>query len=508
MASHVPVPRGTSDSPSPGHGITQNAHYATRHGTLDPDADPANDPVTPNTGLSVSSPDPNHGFTEGPLPSNRPGTPSIDREDVLRGREDLRCTFGPLLDIEDVDILRLAIRVRRTVLNTETASAWITSRIYGSSNIVNIVQLDAFKLIIRLPAVWGERLDKVAERAMKSQVATLRYIACKTSIPVPKVYDYDTCVSNEIDAAYFCMSFLPGQTVADAWYDEDERGHDALDARRSRTMVTLIEHLCKLAPLRFSNLGSLEEKEGHSHLVVGPCFDWATKPTGAKYVVQSGPYRTARDFLQDRYDTSTGADTANRAESLVMDLLLSLFPVVRKRHRGFSLCPPDFDSQNVLVDREGNVTGFLDWDMVRTMPHCVSFCRFPGWLMRDWFPPTPGSPQWYEVRKWNWRVGDIEVANMQWNRMWYAMKMRKHQSGSGGDWVHLYTQHSQIYEAVKVAALNADCRPHLIQKLVETAVKPGGIVLDGAYEDFVKRLDEAGWQLLKSYLSRLMDPAC
>ena len=38
---------------------------------------------------------------------------------------------------------------------------------------------------------------------------------------------------------------------------------------------------------------------------------------------------------------------------------------------GFVLSPPDFDSQNILVDDQGNVTGIIDWDLVQTLPSCV-----------------------------------------------------------------------------------------------------------------------------------------
>lgn len=43
-------------------------------------------------------------------------------------------------------------------------------------------------------------------------------------------------------------------------------------------------------------------------------------------------------------------------------------------HSRFVLCPPDFDSYNILVDPNlGNVNGFIDWDLAQTMPPHIGY---------------------------------------------------------------------------------------------------------------------------------------
>lgn len=53
----------------------------------------------------------------------------------------------------------------------------------------------------------------------------------------------------------------------------------------------------------------------------------------------------------------------------------------------FVLSPPDFDSQNVMVDPVTfDVTGFLDWDNVSVGPQEGGYARYPAWITRDWDP--------------------------------------------------------------------------------------------------------------------------
>ena len=52
----------------------------------------------------------------------------------------------------------------------------------------------------------------------------------------------------------------------------------------------------------------------------------------------------------------------------------------------FVLTTPDFDSQNIMIDARGNLTGIIDWDHVQTMPRCLGYCRCPEWITRDCDP--------------------------------------------------------------------------------------------------------------------------
>ncbi|KAI8627058.1 hypothetical protein F5Y19DRAFT_444198 [Xylariaceae sp. FL1651] len=54
---------------------------------------------------------------------------------------------------------------------------------------------------------------------MESQVATIRLIRSKTTVPVPDIYALNTSVDNEIGAPYICVSFISGKPVSEVWFD-------------------------------------------------------------------------------------------------------------------------------------------------------------------------------------------------------------------------------------------------------------------------------------------------
>lgn len=57
---------------------------------------------------------------------------------------------------------------------------------------------------------------------------------------------------------------------------------------------------------------------------------------------------------------------------------------------GFVLSHPDLDLQNILVFREGELRGVIDWDEVGTLPRFVGNERYLSWLTLDWDPAKYG----------------------------------------------------------------------------------------------------------------------
>ena len=57
----------------------------------------------------------------------------------------------------------------------------------------------------------------------------------------------------------------------------------------------------------------------------------------------------------------------------------------------YTICFPDFDWQNIMVNDSGEITGFIDWDDVEIKPMSSGAGTYPSWLTRDW---QPGSYGW------------------------------------------------------------------------------------------------------------------
>lgn len=96
----------------------------------------------------------------------------------------------------------------------------------------------------------------------------------------------------------------------------------------------------------------------------------------------SGPYGTTSAYLRENSAARDGKSVWSIAESKLLDFVVPCLPT-RRPDEGFVLSVPDLDSQNVLVEEEGNVTGIIDWDHVQTLPRCVGYCRYPSWITRD-----------------------------------------------------------------------------------------------------------------------------
>jgi hypothetical protein len=226
-----------------------------------------------------------------------------------------------LLSISETSLVHLATNIRAASFDgASSSSGLLVKRFIGSYNLVHIIQLDAFKLAIRVPATgWGEGITATAARAMESQVSTLRLIATKTTIPVPQVYAFDTTSNNEIGASYICRSFLPGHRAAEVWFDSTLS--TTLEDRRLRTLTTLSQALAQLSQFSFPKIGSIHENE-NGGVIVGPCYDWKGEEDGPLRIVASGPYDTATLYLRDHYVKTNTRSVWGIAEAKVAEAVV------------------------------------------------------------------------------------------------------------------------------------------------------------------------------------------
>ncbi|KAH6954057.1 kinase-like domain-containing protein, partial [Ilyonectria sp. MPI-CAGE-AT-0026] len=245
-----------------------------------------------------------------------------------------------------------------------------------SYNIIHVVELESIKLVIRVPATGcGSGMTLVAARAMESQVATMRLIRNKTTIPVPEIYALDTTDNNEISAPYICMSFIPGKTLSEVWFDHS--GTVPREELRHRILTSLSRTMAQFSCLAFDQMGSI-----------------MTDGSGA-IVAASGPFDSTSGFLDKNSIPSSNEHVWDTAEAKVLEAIKDSLPALDSPP-GCVLCLPDFDSQSVLVDDEGSVTALIDWDLAQTMPRFVGYIRYTGWITRDWDPLMYGWPKMAE----------------------------------------------------------------------------------------------------------------
>ncbi|OTB18766.1 hypothetical protein K445DRAFT_8790 [Daldinia sp. EC12] len=404
-----------------------------------------------------------------------------------------REVFGPLVDIPEESLVLLASDICKRVFNAQGTNGKRVAQIFGSYNVVNIMQLDDVKLVIRIPACgWGSGKTEAAARALESQVATMHLIAQKTSIPIPQVYDFDTTDDNAIGAPYICMSFIPGTPVSQVWFrDTDIMRREEL---RLNILRSLAGAMAQLSQFTFDKMGSISSVDPSS-ASLSPCYAWYEGDDGTMQVVTSGPFDSTIAYLDANRDKNNEGNEYNewdKAEQKIMDVITP-FSVINDESCHFVLCHPDLDSQNVMVDDRGNVTGLIDWDMTMTMPHCQGYAAYPSWIMRDWDPI---------VYDWPYEDTEDSPETLQRYRSYYNDQIIR-ALGWKGDWK--FTEHSHIAQAVWIATLSKRNRLEICRKLVQVALDTGeDNALDILYDIGTDYYAEEDWDELKTKLRQVV----
>ncbi|KIW02209.1 uncharacterized protein PV09_06365 [Verruconis gallopava] len=102
---------------------------------------------------------------------------------------------------------------------------------------------------------------------------------------------------------------------------------------------------------------------------------------------------TVRTFAKyDVFDRPDENPMVNKTRGIfaLYSLLLKYLPYAPgtsesyQQNEEFVLAQTDFNPQNIFVDREGNVTGFIDWDYTDTKAPYLGWARQPVFLCEDW----------------------------------------------------------------------------------------------------------------------------
>lgn len=110
----------------------------------------------------------------------------------------------------------------------------------------------------------------------------------------------------------------------------------------------------------------------------------------------------------------------------------------------FVLSHPDFDSQNVLVDDDGTITGIIDWDDVDVRPRQGAAAAYPMWLTVDWDPLFYG---WSRDASPEHNAGYDSPAELATYRRAYLDAITR---ASGGKLTHI-TRNSHIWTTLYIA---------------------------------------------------------
>ena len=385
-------------------------------------------------------------------------------------------TFGPLLDITDESIISLALKVRNQISPEHfqpSPKHRLVSRLGGSYNLVFVVEfVDGLRYVVRIPGFgWGDRFTDKARKCFESQLIVMRLIHDRTTIPVPAIYAFDASQNNKLGTPWIVMSFISGVTLGGGWFDET--GPTPLEDRRQQSLKSLAAAMSQLHKFQFDKIGCLEFTDGSKEsdeISIGPiCELNMDDPNDENYcnITQSGPFDSSRSYMLHEFSSrENDPDGWGLAAYKLTSIMLSYLPKSSPNYsfededgaETFVLCHPDFDSQNIMIDEKGNLTGLIDWDNARTYPRFLGYCRYPSFLTPDWDPLMygySGLPRY------------LSPEELVRYRKIYSNKMIQMLGGKDDA---IFAAKSHIFEAVGIASSVEMNRADIARKFIREAI--------------------------------------
>lgn len=332
---------------------------------------------------------------------------------------------------------------------------------YGSYNLAyEITFQDNTQWIARVPGHgYNGRWSHLDQDQMESEYRTMEYIRARTSIPMPQVY-YWNATCDYAGAPFALMSLVEGQNLSSLWpsgLSEDTR----LDI-----LSSIAGYMSQLYNLSFESQGRLVFHDSDDIEVAEKICLESSNLSCWSHTKAVGPYTTFMQSLWDIYDDDEDMHARCRAEIPILRRALKSIPDYLVRPQQFALNFADFNYQNILVDSEYRITGFIDWDGVGTESVSAGCARYPSWITRDWDPSMYGYDENTPVDDNPAHEESPEVL-LKYRRH-YAAEFAKHASRFEG-YDPRMTSMSQMVEAIRLAAWDPICRSEILWKLIEYA---------------------------------------
>ncbi|KAJ4247472.1 hypothetical protein NW762_013147 [Fusarium torreyae] len=312
-------------------------------------------------------------------------------EQQLRGLYWVEKTFGkePRWSITpDLDNIKSTLRVRHP--NKSVEVEFVTQGAFNK--IYQITIQDQQPLILRVSLPVDPRYKTLSE------VATIRWLSINTTIPIPRIIDYDSSRDSAIGFEWILMTKLGGTCLSDAWRRLDLSIKSDL-VRKFALFSSQLFHN------QFSYIGNVYPASTSSTgRIVSMPFFWGDR---IHLDAERGPFRSSRDWLSTRlflaqtdddlvlekHPTGLGLDSDAEAEIddatrtlTIIEKLRNIIDLVFPNHdndqslgESTVLCHTDLNLSNILVDDVGHLTGVVDWECVSALPLWKA-CFYPPFL--------------------------------------------------------------------------------------------------------------------------------
>ncbi|KAJ5158861.1 Aminoglycoside phosphotransferase [Penicillium coprophilum] len=319
--------------------------------------------------------------------------------------------------------------IKQTVQSLQPSSTVeVTFLTQGGFNKIYNVSIDDEMFIMRVALPVDPRYKLISE------VATMDWVRRITNLPIPRVITYQSSRENRIGFEWMLMTKMPGKPFGDIWpslsfavksrlvrefavssaciFRNQLQGIGNIDEGLTSTKQSLLRRGLVdteiSAPGKGSGLDDCStptgEKEGASPdigRIVSMQFFWGPS---IHQDIHRGPFRSGKDWIAARLtlnenichstlDKYSAADLDSDAEEEMEDAtttlqiihdLRTILPIVFPTDEDDNLEPSmifhqDLSRHNILVDKDGELTGVLDWECVSALPLWKG-CTYPSFL--------------------------------------------------------------------------------------------------------------------------------
>lgn len=199
---------------------------------------------------------------------------------------------------------------------------------------------------------------------LRSEVSTLRFLS-ETSIPVPKVFDYNFCEKNPVGVGYILMEKLPGNSL---------RWSLATPEQRKKVTSQLADIYMELKAQPFPMTGSMFDPGLYD---VGPFARESLTDYHGSHMNALGPFLSTKEYFtahlqlildliirQELYvDRAVDAFLIHR---FLLDIAPKACSLSHLDDGKFYLKHADEKGDQILVDNKFNITGIIDWEWAHT----------------------------------------------------------------------------------------------------------------------------------------------
>jgi hypothetical protein len=225
-----------------------------------------------------------------------------------------------------------------------------------------------FELSFSDDTFWVARIrlwaDADCEMEMLSEIATMRIVNVRTSIPVPTVFAYNCEANNPFGYPYMLMGALPGKIL------DDQFAFSVPTSFQPKVAAQLAQYVWELSQITFDQSGRIwcgYELDKEPEVTSFPVLEREIGPFNSSCAYLFGVRQEINRAVHDQHlNDEDWSQWSASCDVLTRAIPLMICP--RLRRGPFPLYHRDFHYNNILVDDDFNITGALDWSGARTVP--------------------------------------------------------------------------------------------------------------------------------------------